>query len=204
MLTCSVCGETGIPSGARFCPRCGSRLSTSPTSDEMLKLVTVLFADVVGSTARAEVLYPEDVRALMADFFAVMSQEIRAEGGTIEKFVGDAIMAVFGVPHTHEDDAVRAVRAAQRMHDRLKDWNTARPAAERLELRIGLNTGDVIASGADDADQLIVKGDAVNVAARLQQAAAPGTVVLGERTARAVRSQYDLQPVDAPLALKGK
>ncbi|HEU4998131.1 MAG TPA: adenylate/guanylate cyclase domain-containing protein [Lapillicoccus sp.] len=170
----------------------------------MLKLVTVLFADVVGSTARAEVLYPEDVRALMADFFAVMSQEIRAEGGTIEKFVGDAIMAVFGVPHTHEDDAVRAVRAAQRMHDRLKDWNTARPAAERLELRIGLNTGDVIASGADDADQLIVTGDAVNVAARLQQAAAPGTVVLGERTARAVRSQYDLQPVDAPLALKGK
>jgi class 3 adenylate cyclase len=170
----------------------------------MLKLVTVLFADVVGSTARAETLYPEDVRALMADFFAVMSQEIRAEGGTIEKFVGDAIMAVFGVPNTHEDDAVRAVRAAQRMHDRLRAWNDARPAAERLELRIGLNTGDVIASGAEDADQLIVTGDAVNVAARLQQAADPGTVVLGERTARAVRPLYDLQAVDEPLALKGK
>ena len=74
MTTCAVCGETGIASSARFCPSCGSRLPTSPTSDEMLKLVTVLFADVVGSTARAETLYPEDVRALMADFFAVMSQ----------------------------------------------------------------------------------------------------------------------------------
>lgn len=173
MLTCSSCGETGVPSGARFCPTCGTRLSTSPASDEMLKLVSVLFADVVGSTARAEALYPEDVRALMADFFSAMSEEIRAEGGTIEKFVGDAIMAVFGVPTAHEDDAVRAVRAAQRMLDRLPVWNDDRPPAERLELRIGVNTGDVIATSGATEDQLLVTGDAVNVAARLQQTAQP-------------------------------
>jgi class 3 adenylate cyclase len=169
----------------------------------MLKLATILFADVVGSTARAETLHPEDVRALMADFFAAMAREIEAEGGTIEKYVGDAIMAVFGVPAAHEDDAVRAVRAARRMLERLRAWNDARDQAEKLELRIGLSTGEVLAAGLPGAD-LLVSGDAVNVAARLQQAAEPGTIVVGERTARAARSQFELRALDEPLVLKGK
>jgi class 3 adenylate cyclase len=168
----------------------------------MLKLVTVLFADVVGSTARAEKLHPEDVRALMSDYFAAMAKEIEAEGGTVEKFVGDAIMAVFGVPTAHEDDAVRAVRAARRMLARLRSWNDSREPGQRLEIHTGLNTGEVVASGTVGSD-LLVTGDAVNVAARLEQAAQPGTILVGERTARAVRPYFDLRRIE-PLALKGK
>jgi class 3 adenylate cyclase len=169
----------------------------------MLKLVTVLFADVVGSTARAEASHPEDVRAVMTSYFEAMAEEIRAEGGTLEKFVGDAMMAVFGVPSSHEDDPVRAVRAARRMLERLRTWNATREPGEQLEIRIGLETGDVVASG-DAAGELLVTGDSVNVAARLQQAAEPGTIVVGERTARAARSHFLLREVDEPLRLKGK
>src|SRR4051812_20253261 len=110
MRVCPSCGGE-VPAGARFCPSCGTALTEPAARDEMLKLVTVLFADVVGSTGRAELLHPEDVRALMTDFFAAMAGEIEAEGGTLEKYVGDAIMAVFGVPAAHEDDPLRAIRA---------------------------------------------------------------------------------------------
>jgi class 3 adenylate cyclase len=120
----------------------------------MLKLVTVLFADVVGSTSRGEGMHPEDTRALMADYFAAMAAEIQAEGGTIEKYVGDAVMAVFGVPTAHEDDPVRAVRAGRRMLARLERWNSTREEAERIEIRIGINTGEVIAAGAPTRDLL--------------------------------------------------
>ncbi len=168
----------------------------------MLKLVTVLFADVVGSTARAEALDPEDTRALMADFFDAMSGEIRAEGGTIEKYIGDAIMAVFGVPQAHEDDPVRAVRAARRMLASLDRWNADRDADTRIAIRIGVNSGDVIAAGAPGQD-LLVTGDAVNVAARLQQAAEPGEIVIGERTARAAEAWFELRAHE-PLEVKGK
>src|SRR6185437_13843116 len=121
---------------------------------------------------------------------------------TIEKFVGDAVMAVFGVPTVHEDDAVRGVRAALRMLERLRSWNAARDPTQALEIRIGLSTGEVLASGATGGD-LHVTGHAVNVAARLQQTAEPGTVVVSERTARAVRSHFELRALDEPLALKG-
>jgi class 3 adenylate cyclase len=168
----------------------------------MLKLATVLFADVVGSTARAEASHPEDVRELMSSYFDAMAGEIRAEGGTLEKYVGDAIMAVFGVPSAHEDDPLRAVRAARRMLERLTEWNAAR-SGDALEIRIGVETGDVVASG-DAAGQLLVTGDSVNVAARLQQVAEPGTIVVGERTARAARSHFVLRELDEPLGLKGK
>jgi class 3 adenylate cyclase len=201
MTTCPSCGAEA-PAGSRFCPACGLPLADSPAPSEMLKLVTVLFADAVGSTARAEALHPEDVRALMTDYFAAMAQEIRAQGGTIEKYVGDAIMAVFGVPTAHEDDAVRAVRAARRMLERLESWNEEHDPAHRLQIRVGLNTGDVIASGAHAGD-LLVTGDSVNVASRLEQTAEPGTILVGERTARAVRPYFDLRRIE-PLTLKGK
>jgi predicted ATPase/class 3 adenylate cyclase/DNA-binding SARP family transcriptional activator len=197
---CASCGAES-PVGTRFCPSCGAALGEA--QEEMLKLVTVLFADIVGSTAWAEPLHAEDARDLMADYFAAMAAEIRAEGGTIEKYVGDAIMAVFGVPTVHEDDAVRAVRAAWRMLERLRSWNEGRDAGHALEIRIGLSTGEVLASGAEGAD-LRITGDAVNLAARLEQAAKPGTVVVADRTARSVRSHFELRPVDEPIGTKGR
>src|SRR6059036_861058 len=134
MAACTTCG-TELPEEARFCPACGAPVEEAAPAGEMLKLVTVLFADVVGSTARAEALHPEDVQALMADYFSAMSEEIRAEGGTIEKYVGDAIMAVFGVPSAHEDDPIRAVRAARRMLQRLERWNEQRDPLQLIAIR---------------------------------------------------------------------
>ena len=198
--TCPSCG-VDLPSGARFCPACGTPIAAGGPADA-LKLVTVLFADVVRSTARAEQMHPEDMRALMSDYFETMAEEIRGEGGTIEKFIGDAVMAVFGVPAAHEDDPVRAVRAARRMLERLAVWNAERDPASRIEIRIGVNTGDVLAAASPGRD-LIVTGDAVNVAARLQQAAESGTIIVGERTARSVRGFYELRRLD-PLPVKGK
>jgi class 3 adenylate cyclase len=186
--------------GARFCPSCGSAVTGAPAAQETLKLATILFADVVGSTSRAEALHPEDVRELMASYFNAMSEEIAAQGGTVEKFIGDAIMAVFGVPVAHEDDPVRAVRAARRMLTKLHDWNLDR--ADELQMRIGINTGEVLAAGSVGGD-LLVTGDAVNVAARLQQAAPPGAILVGERTQRAARTNFLLEEVE-PLELKGK
>jgi class 3 adenylate cyclase len=168
---------------------------------ETLKLVTVLFADVVSSTARAERMHPEDVRELLLDYFDAMTTEIEAEGGVVEKFVGDAIMAVFGVPVTREDDAPRAVRAARRMLARLTTWNAGREAADTLEIRIGIDTGEVLAAASPRAD-LLVTGDAVNLAARLQERAEPGAIVVGETTARLVRSAFSLHAL-GPLPVKG-
>jgi DNA-binding SARP family transcriptional activator len=166
--------------------------------EEMLKLVTVLVADA-GSAAPAQARHPEDVREVMTDYVAAMSGEICAEGATAESFVGDAIMAVFGVPTVHEDDAVRAVRAACRMVERLERWNEERGPEDALELRIGLSTGEVLASSAPGAD-LRIAGDAVTLAARLQQAAEPGAIVVAERTARAVRPHYELRALEGPVS----
>jgi class 3 adenylate cyclase len=199
-VTASACPSCGTesPAGTSFCPGCGAALAEA-APEEMLKLVTILFADVVGSTVLTQARHPEDVRALMADYFAAMAGEIRAEGGTIEKFIGDAIMAVFGVPAVREDDAVRAVRAALRMRERLRRWNEARDPAQGLEIRIGLSTGEVLASGSAGAD-LRVTGDAVNLAARLQQATEPGTISISDRTARVVSPHFRLRPLGEPEA----
>ena len=166
--------------------------------EEMLKLVTVLVADVAGSAARTEARHPEDVRALMTDYVGAMADEIRSEGGTIETYVGDAIMAVFGVPTVREDDAVRAVRAACRMVERLQAWNAEHDETHALEIRIGVSTGEVLASAP--GDDLHVTGDAVNVAAHLQQAAEPGTIAIADRTARLVRARFELRAIDEPSA----
>jgi class 3 adenylate cyclase/tetratricopeptide (TPR) repeat protein len=164
--------------------------------------VTIVFCDVVGSTAMGAALDPESVRRVMERYFEAMRDAIERHGGLVEKYIGDAVMAVFGVPTLHEDDALRAVRAANDMRAALEALNPslARDHGMTLACRIGVNTGDVVAGSGD---QKIVTGDAVNVAARLEQAADPDRILLGERTYALVRDAVSAEPV-AGLALKGK
>jgi class 3 adenylate cyclase len=160
-------------------------------SREYRKVVTVLFCDLAGSTALGESVDPEVLRALLGRYCDEMKAIVERHGGTTEKFIGDAVMAVFGVPQLHEDDAVRAVRAAVEMRDALPELG--------VEARIGLNTGEVVVG----TDERLATGDAVNVAARLEQAAARGEILLGAETARLVRDAVETEPTD-PLELKGK
>ena len=155
---------------------------------EQRKTVTVLFCDVIGSTARAEQLDPEATRATMARYFETARAAIERHGGTVEKFIGDAVMAVFGVPQVHEDDALRAVRAALELRDSVE-----------IEVRIGVNTGQVVTGQGDT----LVTGDPVNVAARLEQAAGIGEVLLGTDTYRLIRDAVDVELLP-PLEAKGK
>ena len=157
-----------------------------------------MFADVTGSTALGERLDPEALRRVMGRYFDEMAAVIERHGGTVEKFIGDAVMAVFGIPRLHEDDAVRAVRAAIGMREALAALNAdlEREHGEGLAARIGVNTGEVVA-GDPSAGQRLVTGDAVNVAARLEQAAAPGEILLGEPTYRLVKDAVEVEPVDA-------
>ncbi len=203
MRTCSSCGEEN-GDRARFCQACATPLaSTEPTAD-VRKVVTVVFADVTGSTALGERLDPETLRRVMGRYFDEMEAVIERHGGVVEKFIGDAVMAVFGIPRLHEDDPVRAVRAAAEMRDALVALNRDLEPAYGVEIqaRIGVNTGEVVAGDPADGQRLVT-GDAVNVAARLEQAAAPGEVLLGEITYRLVRDAVDAEPVE-PLPLKGK
>lgn len=150
---------------------------------EERRLVTVLFADVTGSTAMGEALDPEDLRALLAQFYAIAREVIAAHGGTLEKFVGDAVMAVFGLPAAHGDDPARAIAAGLELRDRVRE---SPELGDRLPIRVALNTGEVVASAnAEAGGDFLLTGDAVNVAARLVQWAEPWRVVAGERTARA-------------------
>jgi class 3 adenylate cyclase/tetratricopeptide (TPR) repeat protein len=160
---------------------------------ERRKLATLVFCDVAGSTALAHSTDPEAVRGLMLSYFADAREVLERHGGTVEKFIGDAVVAAFGVPVVHEDDALRACRAALEIQSRL---------AARIPLRIGVNTGEVVAGDAT-ARESFVTGDAVNVAARLEQAAAPGEVLIGGSTYELVRDAVRVEPV-APLTLKGK
>ena len=203
MVVCPSCG-TENPDRARFCLECGVSLEPAPHSAEERKLVTVLFADLADSTALGARLDPEALKDVLARFFAAMREQIEAEGGTVEKFIGDAVMAAFGVPAAHEDDPARALRAALRMQRRLGDLNHELEAAHGIELglRIGVNTGEVLAATAPRSGEAMATGDAVNVAARLQQAAAPGQILVGDRTAAAVRG-FVLEPA-APLDVRGK
>ena len=170
---------------------CAAPLVAGSPAREVRKVVTVLFCDLVGSTALGEQTDPEALRALLGRYFERMSGIIESHGGTVEKFIGDAVMAVFGVPQVHEDDALRACRAAVEMRDALPTLG--------IQGRIGVNTGEVVTGTAER----LVTGDAVNVAARLEQAAAPGEVLIGASTHEPVRGAVDAEPV-APLVLKGK
>jgi class 3 adenylate cyclase/tetratricopeptide (TPR) repeat protein len=178
-------------------------------SEEERRIVTIMFADLTGSTPLAEKLDPEEMRAILASYFNLMARQIRRHGGTVEKYIGDAVMAVFGIPIAHEDDPDRAIRAALDMQQALERFNQHRrardPDAVTLHMRIGLNTGEVAAPGSEPLSRhdFLVTGDAVNVAARLQQAALPDTILVGERTYLATRDVFNFRPT-SPLHLKGK
>jgi class 3 adenylate cyclase/tetratricopeptide (TPR) repeat protein len=215
--SCSSCGAE-LPDGAKFCPSCGTpRGAAAPPaavpnappprgalSIESRRTVTMLFCDVTGSTAMGERLDPESMRQVMSRYFDAIRECIERHGGTLEKFVGDAVMAAFGIPVIHEDDAMRAVRAAGEMKIALKalEAELDREWGVQIQARTGINTGEVVA-GDISGGSTFATGDTVNVAARLEQACPPGDVYLGESTYRLVRDAVTVEPVD-PLTLKGK
>src|SRR6187402_2652347 len=165
---CASCGVE-LPDGARFCPACGTPVEeTVQVPVEERRVVSVLFADVTGSTTLGERLDPEQLRDVMATYFGGMREEIEAEGGTVEKFIGDAVMAAFGVPSAHEDDPGRALRAALRMLRRLDAVNEELVSQHEvtLAIRIGVNTGEVLATTEPRPGEPMVTGDVVNAAAR--------------------------------------
>ena len=199
MPICASCGRA-VEGDFAFCPHCGAELAAAPAAREQRKVVTVLFCDVTGSTALGESTDPEAVRALLARYFERMKAIVESHGGSVEKFIGDAVMAVFGVPHVHEDDALRAVRAASEMRDALPELG--------VQARIGVSTGEVVTG----TEERLATGDAVNVAARLEQAAQPGEILLGSETlasrprgrrsggGRAARAEGQVQSRSQPLA----
>jgi len=155
------------------------------------RIVTVLFADVVGSTAIGEGLDPEDLGQLLSRYYATARDVIEAYGGTVEKFIGDAVMAIFGMPLAHDDDAHRAIAAGIELRERVRDDPRL---GERLPIRIGINTGEVAIGGPESGQEGFVAGDAVNVAARLQQQAQPWSVLVAERTANAALAGFSFGP----------
>jgi class 3 adenylate cyclase/tetratricopeptide (TPR) repeat protein len=203
MRICANCGEEN-PDKFRLCGFCGTPFEEALPPQETRKTVTIVFSDLKGSTSLGESLDSEALRAVMTEYFDAMRTVLERHGGRIEKFIGDAVMAVFGLPRLHEDDALRAVRAAADMQAALEHLNAR--LEERwgitLENRTGVNTGEVVA-GDSAADQRLITGDAVNVAARLEQAAPAQQVLLGELTYRLVADQVAVEPVE-PLELKGK
>jgi class 3 adenylate cyclase len=185
VTVCAHCGAA-LPADARFCPACAASVEPTPEPAEERKLATVLFADLVGSTAIGGSQDPERTRVMLNRFYDAMATEIEQAGGTVEKFVGDAVMAAFGAPAALEDHAERALHVALAMQHRLEEV-----FGNQLALRIGVNTGEVVV-GRPREGSSFVTGDAVNVGARLEQAAAPGEVLIGERTAAAVRGAFEL------------
>ena len=196
MITCPNCGQEN-PDGFRLCGMCGAPLAAAPAQREERKVVTVLFCDLVGFTQRAEQLDPEDVRAILAPYHARLRSELERHGGTVEKFIGDAVMALFGAPVAHEDDPERAVRASLAIRDFAIE--------EGLELRVGVTTGEaLITLGASPAEgEGMASGDVVNTAARLQSAAPINSILTDETTYRATRQAIEYG--DAPsVEAKGK
>ena len=204
MSACPTCGQDN-PERARFCWSCGAAIAEAPRSAaEERKIVSVLFVDLVGFTAASEKADPEDVRARLRPYHARVKQEIERFGGTVEKFVGDAVMAVFGAPVSREDDAERAVNSALRILDAIVELNEEHPDLE-LTVRGAVNTGEAMVTlGARPAEgESIVAGDVVNTAARLQQSAPVSGIVVGETTYRATKDLFEYAPLE-PVAVKGK
>jgi len=200
---CPACGEEN-PDAFRHCGMCGAVLASAGPARESRKTVTLVFADPKPTTLDGQPPSAEALRDVMTRYFEQMRVPLERHGGTVEKFIGDAVMAVFGLPVRHEDDAVRAVRAAADMQAALPALNEQFRADWGLELRnhIGVNTGEVIAGDAS-LGQRLVTGDAVNTAARLEQAAGPQETIVGDLTYRLARDQIEVEPIP-PLTLKGK
>jgi class 3 adenylate cyclase/tetratricopeptide (TPR) repeat protein len=178
-MTCAVCGHL-LPDDARFCPNCGALVATSLDTEER-KVVTILFADLVDSTGLAQRLDAERAREVLGRFYAAATEELQTLRGQAEKFIGDAVMAVFGLPQVHEDDAVRAVRAGLAIRDRVGRLSLDLGLEEELKVRVGIESGEA-ATGVGPSGQMLVTGSVVNAAARLQAAAAPGEVLAGATT----------------------
>src|SRR5215208_1897446 len=195
MPRCAVCGQDN-PGGFRFCGACGASLAGPARAPaEERKVVTVLFCDLVGFTARSDQADPEDVGALLRPYHARLRAEIERRGGTLDKFIGDGVMAVFGAPIAHEDDPERAVRCALGMLAAVQELD--------LAVRVGITTGEVLVDLAPGAATEGVVGDVVNTASRLQGVAPAGGVVVGEATFRATRRLFDYQELGA-VQVKGK
>jgi class 3 adenylate cyclase len=194
--TCTRCGQ-GNPDHAKFCNSCGAPLVEPGRGGEERRVVSVLFVDLVGFTGRAEQLDPEDVRAILTPYYERVREELQLHGGTVEKFIGDAVMGVFGAPTAYGDDAERAVRAAFAV----RDW----AEQDGLEVRIAVNTGEAIVElGARPGHgEAMVAGDVVNTAARLQSAAPVGAVLVGEETYASTRNAIEYRPAQ-PVLAKGK
>jgi class 3 adenylate cyclase/tetratricopeptide (TPR) repeat protein len=204
VIGCPACG-TENPEHARFCLACGTALAAvAPALGEERKVVSVLFADLVGFTSASDQADPEDVLATLRPYHALLRTEIERYGGTVEKFIGDAVMAVFGAPVAHEDDAERAVRAGLRIIEALAELNAQRDGPE-LAVRVAVNSGEAIVTlGArPEQGEGMVAGDVVNTTSRLQQVAPVGGVVVGEGTWRATQQMIDYEPMD-PVEVKGK
>ncbi len=202
MPSCPSCGREA-PTDAAFCPACGTSLTAERAREER-KLVSVLFVDLVGFTSQSDRADPEEVRDLLQGFHARSKQEIERFGGTVEKFIGDAVMAVFGAPIAHGDDAERAVRAGLRVVHAIGDLSRERPDRP-LQVRAAVNTGDaIVALGSrPEAGEAIALGDVVNTASRLQSSAPPGGLVVGEETYRATRNVIRYRELE-PVTAKGK
>jgi class 3 adenylate cyclase len=205
VATCPSCGKE-LPGEFPFCPFCGAPLAeVAPTPGlEERKIVSVLFCDLVGFTAASEQQDPEDVRARIRPYHTRLREEIERYGGTVEKFVGDAVMAVFGAPVAHEDDAERAVRAGLRILEAIGELNEADPGLS-LQVRVGINTGEaVVALGArPEQGEGIVTGDVVNTASRLQGAAPVNGIAVSEQTYRQTERVFSYEAL-APVQVKGK
>jgi class 3 adenylate cyclase/tetratricopeptide (TPR) repeat protein len=201
MPRCAACGQDN-PEGFRFCGACGAALATLAHAGAERRLVTVLFCDLVGFTARSDEADPEDVGALLRPYHPRLRAEIERLGGTLDKFIGDAVMAVFGAPVAHGDDPERAVRCALGMLAAIDELNRAHPALD-LAVRIGITTGEALVTLGTGEDTEGVVGDVVNTASRLQGVAPVGGVVVGEATFRATSREFDYQEL-APVRVKGK
>lgn len=201
MRVCASCGEEN-PDRARFCLACATPLAEPAPDREERKTVTVLFVDLVGFTATSEHADPEDVRAVLRPYHGRLKEEIKRFGGTVEKFIGDAVMAVFGAPVAHEDDAERAVRAGLRI---LEAIDELREGGLELSVRAAVNTGEALValSARPEQGEGMVTGDVVNTASRLQGAAPVGGLVAGELTVRATKDTIVYEPLE-PVTVKGK
>ncbi|HYQ11280.1 MAG TPA: AAA family ATPase [Gaiellaceae bacterium] len=203
MPSCGACGQDN-PEIARFCLACGAPLGAEDARREERRIVSVVFVDLVGFTSRSEQLDPEDVRAILTPYHGTVRDELESFGGVVEKFVGDAVMAVFGAPTAHGDDPERAVRAALAVRDSVAALNVEQPGLE-LRIRGAVNTGEAVVtlSARPALGEAMVAGDVVNTASRLQQHAPVGEIVVGEETHRATRSAIEYEPLEAVTA-KGK